>query len=159
VAAALGAYLAGVEERARRAEVERARAETRAAGERKLRRVQVGLAASLLVLVGVGGGGGGWGPRREAEARGEAARRAGGPPPRAGEALQEAKVRHDQARASVRDRKAWAAGLAGARAAVRRAEQVLTDDPADEELAGQARALAGELQAAERQHRLVEQLE
>ena len=48
------AYLAGVQERLRAAEIERARAEARAAEERWRRRLQLGLAASLLALVSLG---------------------------------------------------------------------------------------------------------
>jgi WD40 repeat protein len=53
VAATLHGYLAGVEERARQAERERAAAEARAAEQRKRRRVQLVMAATvLLALVG-----------------------------------------------------------------------------------------------------------
>ncbi len=50
VATAVTNYLTAAEERARQAEVERARAQTRAAEERKRRRVQVALVASLLAV-------------------------------------------------------------------------------------------------------------
>jgi serine/threonine-protein kinase len=66
VVRAVEAYLAGVEERARQAEVERATAQARAeeaeqrtAAERKARRLTLGLAASGLLLV-VAGGSGAW---------------------------------------------------------------------------------------------------
>jgi Flp pilus assembly protein TadD len=56
VADAVTRYLMGVEERARRADLERAAAEARAAEERRRRRWQaVGAAAGLLLLLGVGG--------------------------------------------------------------------------------------------------------
>ncbi len=57
VAAAVGAYQAGVQERLRRAELARTAAEVRAAEERKRRRLGVGLtaaAAALLLLLGGG---------------------------------------------------------------------------------------------------------
>ena len=57
VAAALTAHLAGVQERLRAAELARARAESRAAGERKRRLLVAGLAASILALATLGGGG------------------------------------------------------------------------------------------------------
>jgi eukaryotic-like serine/threonine-protein kinase len=60
VAAALGAHLAGVRERLQAAELARARAESRAAGEKKRRRLVAGLAASLLALAAVTAGGGIW---------------------------------------------------------------------------------------------------
>src|SRR6185369_1123832 len=55
VAQAVEAYLAGVEERARQAELERAAAEARAAAERRARRLTLGLAASVLLLLVAGG--------------------------------------------------------------------------------------------------------
>jgi serine/threonine-protein kinase len=50
VAARLAAYLAGVQERLRRAELEKAAAEARAAGERKRRRLAVGLTVAVVTL-------------------------------------------------------------------------------------------------------------
>ncbi len=60
VAAALTLHLAGVQERLRAAELARARAESRAAEERKRRLLMAGLAASVLALVTLGGGVGLW---------------------------------------------------------------------------------------------------
>jgi serine/threonine-protein kinase len=67
VAAAVGAYLSGVQQRLRTAELERAAAEVRAeeaqakaAAERLARRRLLGLAAAVLLLVLVGGGGTWW---------------------------------------------------------------------------------------------------
>jgi serine/threonine-protein kinase len=59
VAEALAAYQAGVERRLHDAELQRARAEERAAAERKRRFWQLGLAAAVLVLA-LGGGGSAW---------------------------------------------------------------------------------------------------
>jgi serine/threonine-protein kinase len=56
VATRVAEYLAGVQERLRRAEVGRARAETRAEGERTRRRLAVGLAVAVLAVVALGGG-------------------------------------------------------------------------------------------------------
>jgi tetratricopeptide (TPR) repeat protein len=56
VAARLADYLAGVQERLRRAEVGQARAEARAEGERTRRRLTVGLAAAVLTVVALGSG-------------------------------------------------------------------------------------------------------
>jgi serine/threonine-protein kinase len=58
VAAELTRYLDGVAERLRRAEVERAEALVRAAGERKRRRLTAALAAAAVLLLA--GGSGGW---------------------------------------------------------------------------------------------------
>jgi tetratricopeptide (TPR) repeat protein len=76
VAATLTAYLEGVAERLRRAELARVEAQARAEEERKRRRLTVILAASVLALALVGGGGGTWLARERADrARREAAER------------------------------------------------------------------------------------
>jgi serine/threonine-protein kinase len=56
VADRLAAYQAGVQERLRRAELERARAEVKAREERRRRRLAVSLAAAVLLLALAGGG-------------------------------------------------------------------------------------------------------
>jgi tetratricopeptide (TPR) repeat protein len=72
VAGLVAAYRAGVEDRLREAEAERAAAEARAAEQRKKRRVQLALAAAVLVIA-AGGGAAGWWLDRQ---RGEDVRRA-----------------------------------------------------------------------------------
>jgi serine/threonine-protein kinase len=67
VAAAVTAYQAGVQERLRRAELERAAAGAKAAAERRARRALVGLAAALLCLVAGAGAAGLWYQRHLAE--------------------------------------------------------------------------------------------
>jgi serine/threonine-protein kinase len=74
VATAVTAYRAGVQERLRVTELERAAAQAREAeakakakAERRARRVTVGLAASALLTAALLGGGGGWLWRRQAE--------------------------------------------------------------------------------------------
>jgi tetratricopeptide (TPR) repeat protein len=78
VAAAVAALRAAAEERARQAEVQRARAEVRAAEQRKRRRVQLALAGSVVALLALAGGGLWWSDRQAAdratERRAEAAR-------------------------------------------------------------------------------------
>jgi serine/threonine-protein kinase len=64
VAQRVAAYLTGVQERLRRAELERAAAEARAIEERKRRRVMLALAAALLLLIAGGGGGLWWAQQR-----------------------------------------------------------------------------------------------
>ena len=72
VAGAVARYLAGVEERAKRAEVARAAAAAEAKEQRKRRRVQLALAASVgLILLG-GGAFGWWWDRIESQKRAEA---------------------------------------------------------------------------------------
>src|SRR5262249_31389118 len=70
VAQEVSMYVASVADRLRSAEVEAARATARAAGERKARRLAVGLAAAVL-LVGLAGGGSGlwWAWQRAEQAR------------------------------------------------------------------------------------------
>jgi tetratricopeptide (TPR) repeat protein len=68
VAAAVRAYLDGVQDRLRRAEVGRAEAQVKATEERKRRRVTGALAGVMLVLVAAGGGGAWW-YQRESDAK------------------------------------------------------------------------------------------
>jgi serine/threonine-protein kinase len=76
VAAAVAGYLGGVEERARRAEVDRAAADARAAEQRRKRKYQAGLAAAAVLQVGLAGAGAVVRQNQRAErAREEVARR------------------------------------------------------------------------------------
>lgn len=93
VVAALSAHLAGVQERLKLADLARARAESRAAGERKRRLLAVGLGASLFALTVFVGGGGLWLSRQRAT-RVEAANR------EATASLREATLLLGQARAA-----------------------------------------------------------
>jgi serine/threonine-protein kinase len=93
VVTVLNAHLAGVQERLRAAELARARAESRAAEERKRRLLVVGLAASILALAALAGGGGLW-LTHERAARAEASSR------EATEALHEASLLLGRARAA-----------------------------------------------------------
>ena len=116
VAAAMTAHLAGVQERLRAAELARARAESRAAEERKRRLLVAGLAASLLALMALGGGGGLWLTHQRAS-RAEASAR------EATEALHEASLLLGRARAAPEgEMTPWAE----ATQAARRAEALLT---------------------------------
>lgn len=67
VAESVSDHLNGVQERLRRAELDRAATEVRAIEERKRRRVQLGLAASVLVLLGLAAGTGLWIQRNRTE--------------------------------------------------------------------------------------------
>ena len=70
VVAGLTAYLRGVEGRLREAELAQARAETRAAGERRRRLLTLALAGSMLATVLIGAAGWGWMERERQAARG-----------------------------------------------------------------------------------------
>jgi serine/threonine-protein kinase len=75
VARAVAAYQAGVQERLRKAELERAAAGARAAEERKRRRVQLALAAAVLGLVAAVAGSGLLVQQQAAQRRADQARR------------------------------------------------------------------------------------
>jgi tetratricopeptide (TPR) repeat protein len=66
VAGRMTAYLAGVQERLRKAELERVTADARAEEERKRRRLAMALAAAVMALVGLVGGGYAWLERQRA---------------------------------------------------------------------------------------------
>ena len=65
LSAAVEAYQAGVQERLKRAEMERARAEVKRAEERKRRKLALALAAVVVVVVALGGAGAWWGQRQQ----------------------------------------------------------------------------------------------
>jgi serine/threonine-protein kinase len=69
VAQAIGAYLAGVQERMRQAERQQAVAEARVLEERKRRRLAVALAGAVLLLVLAGGSGAWWFQQQRAAAQ------------------------------------------------------------------------------------------
>ena len=110
VLAGLTAYLAGVERRRREAGLARAKAEERAAAERKRRVLTVALAASVLATALVVAGGWAWESRdraaRLAKTTGEVNR-----------ALDEASLLRGQARSEANDPARWAEVLAAARRA------------------------------------------
>jgi eukaryotic-like serine/threonine-protein kinase len=99
VAKRLAAYQAGVRERLRTAELERAAAQARAAGERKRRKLAMGLAASVLALVALAGGGGLLLQRQEAQRQADRAREEAALRQRVELALEKA--------AGLRDRERW----------------------------------------------------
>jgi serine/threonine-protein kinase len=139
VVAALSAYLAGVQERLRKSEIERAAAQARAAEERKRRQVQLALAATVLLAVLAGGGVWWWQAR-------EQARRASEGTLAVQDALQEAAQKHEQARAGGLDPAAWT----GAVAAVEKAEALLSGD-VNARVRRQVEELATRVRAEQRQ--------
>jgi tetratricopeptide (TPR) repeat protein len=108
VARRMTAYLAGVQERLRAAELARVEAQTRAAEERKRRRVTVALAASVLVTASVIGGGWAYLSRQQL-------RRAA----QLDLALREAEVLRDEAAGAGDDLARWLAARDAAHAAGR----------------------------------------
>jgi tetratricopeptide (TPR) repeat protein len=148
VAARITAYLAGVQEKLRTAERERAVAEARAVEERRRRQLQLGLVAAVLALTTVGGLSTSY-YLRQKQAR--AAAMAG--------ILAEATTLLDQARAHADDPARWQA----ARAAIRRVDDLLgTGTSSGAATRGQLAALRAEVQAgsdaAEHDRRLLDRL-
>ncbi len=114
VVAGLTAYLRGVEGRLREAELAQARAETRAAGERRRRLLTLALAASVLATALIGAAGWGWMDR-------ERRRREGALRAAVDGALADASKKRERARASGGDPIRWVEAIEAAR----RAESLL----------------------------------
>jgi serine/threonine-protein kinase len=149
VAVAVTAHLAGVQERLRRAELERAAAQARAAEERKRRRAQLALAAAVLLFAAVGGGGAWW-VQQGRQARRQAAEGT------VGRAMSEARLLLERAQMAPQ-------GDPGqfheALLAARKAEDLARTAEASEDTRRQAAALVatieGEEAAAQRDRRLL----
>ena len=153
------AYLTGVQERLRAAELARAAEAARAEearrtaeAERRSRRLTAALAASIVGLIALGGGGYGWSLRQHADRRSRTAAAVD-------EALTEAARLRGEARANPGAASEWAEALAAAR----RAEGLLRQGEADSTLrrrvAGRVEALVLERDAAEADRRLLAVLE
>jgi serine/threonine-protein kinase len=144
VADRVTAYLGGVQERLRIAERERAVAEMRAIEERRRRRLQLGLAASLLALI-TAGGLGATSYLQQRQARAAAVDRA----------LGRAFTLRDLAREHADDPARWQVALA----ALDQAEGALADDAHAQVLIAALRAeVTAGAEAAERDRRLLDRL-
>jgi tetratricopeptide (TPR) repeat protein len=124
VAEAMAAYQAGVQQRLRQAEVDRARAEVRAGEERKRRRLAVALAAlAVLLLAGLAGGA----LLYQRAERDRALHRA----ERRGQmdlSLQEAEALHKRALDRTEDADHWRTTLTAAFHALKRAQALLREE-------------------------------
>jgi serine/threonine-protein kinase len=152
LAVELTAYLEGVEQRLRLAELERVAAEVKVREERKRRRLTLALAAAVLVLVFGGSGVALWAQRDRADRAAERAR----------QAAEQAEREAEQARqAAIVERDATAAhgeavlllkqgNYGAARAALRRAEGLLGAAEGHAELRGRVQELAKDLAMLER---------
>jgi serine/threonine-protein kinase len=157
VASAVTAYLAGVQERLKEAEVARAAALVRAAEEVKRRRLTVALAVTILVLV-VAAGGWWWVQTiRNAHAAAEA-RRADDAQRNVLLALQEAAAFREQSHKLLDQPVQWQATLNDARSAVKRAEALLSD-VSDDSLRQQVLQRRNELDEEEADRLMVKRLE
>jgi serine/threonine-protein kinase len=160
VAAAMTAYLGGVRDRLRRAELERAAAQVKAAEERKRRRVTLVLASAMLLAI-LAGGGASLLAQRYKQARKEQTARL------VQQALGQATALREQARvaplddAALRERAAalWRDTLAAAD----RAEQALGGGETDTETSRHANELLEELRQeggeSDRDRRMLRRLE
>jgi serine/threonine-protein kinase len=157
VAATVAGYLAGVEERARQAERERAAAEVRAAEQRKRRRVQFALAATVLVLLGLVGFGLWWEEHVEATAAAERAARDSRVTAGVSEALRETRERIKESwnLSDYADRMQQATDTAVA--ALRRGDE-LASGGAPEEIARDLASAHRELDELARHTRLLQDL-
>jgi serine/threonine-protein kinase len=159
LAAQMTAYLEGVEARLRRAELERAEAQGRAAEERKRRRTQLALAATVVLALAGAGAAGLWYQRDRAERAADQARRAAETERDVSAALQEAAVFLKQARGLTDDPVRWEAALTTARAAARRADGLLARGDAGKDLPQRVRATLAALDEADRDRQVVVALE
>jgi Flp pilus assembly protein TadD len=134
VAAAVSAYMGGVQERLRQAEIAQARAEE----ERKRRRVQRALAAALLVLV-LAGSAGAWLFQQQRQARAaEVERQRQAADAAVGQAMAETRLLLEQARtAPLRE----AGRFREAVAAAQKAEELARTALASDEVRGQSAEL------------------
>jgi serine/threonine-protein kinase len=167
VAAAVTAYLNGVQEKLRAAEVERARAEAKAAEERNKRRWQLGLAAAVLAAVLAGLGSWRWLARQQEQRRAEATQEAT-------TTLGKARDIHDRVRRMTTDTLAdanvalggWKEGLVTAEAALGLARRTDVDpalraaaeDLRDECAAG-VKEMEGRILQAQREGKFVAALQ
>jgi tetratricopeptide (TPR) repeat protein len=156
VAEAMTAYLAGVQERLRAAEIERATATARAAVERRARRMTVALAAVVVVLVLAGGGGWLWVARQRDAQQAEAMRLAQERDQRVMAELD--KVAALQERMAAAPPEEWAALEGEAKAAVEAADAQLAPD-AGEELHQRILCVREDLREQERYRRMLVRLE
>jgi serine/threonine-protein kinase len=158
-AEAIAGYLAGVQERLRTAEVERAAAQARAKEERKRRRLTVALAATVLCAAAGVGAGALWYQEDRAARATEHARRVAETERDVTAALDEAATLGGQARKLTDDPAKWEAVLGEALSAVKRAEGVLNGGVGTEELRGRVGAVREDLEAADKDRRMIAHLE
>jgi serine/threonine-protein kinase len=158
VAATIAGYLAGVEERARQAELERAAAEARSAELRKRRRVQLALAAAVLVLLGLVGFALWWQERLEATAAAEYAARVSRTSAGVTEAAREARGRIAEAWNLADSPDRMQHTTAAAVAALRRAEDSVDGGAPDETALTDLASTRRELNELARYTRLIRAL-
>jgi tetratricopeptide (TPR) repeat protein/serine/threonine protein kinase len=156
VADEMTAYLDGVQDRLRQAELAQAEARAKAAEEAKRRRLTLALAATVLLAVLLGGGG--WlyvKGERDARERVQA-RRQVELAQEVNDALSKATTLREKAKSA---KVGGAALFAQAREQAQRARALVENGPADETLAGRVRQLMAELDDEEKDRTLVAALD
>jgi hypothetical protein len=180
VADRLASYQAAVREQLRQAELERARAEVQAreekarvfveqertrealarvAAERRARRLTRALAAALLLVVTIAGSVGLWYQQLRADRRAELARRQADTERDVEAALRESAALAAQANMLSDDPPRWEATLRMAHSAALRAESLGRTGEATDELRERVEAGLAELEGAERDRRLVAEVD
>jgi serine/threonine-protein kinase len=149
VAEALTAYLDGVQERLRQAELAEAEAKARAIEELKRRRLTLTLAATVLLALTLGGGAWLWVKTERAARRARVARDAN-------DALNQATALREKARTTTTGS---AALFAQAREQVQRARALVESGPADTALVAQVQQLQVDLDAEEKDRKMVAALD
>jgi serine/threonine-protein kinase len=145
----VAAYQAAVQERLRRAELERAQAEVKAREERKRRRVQLILAATVVALFLTGGAAWVWVERVRSAQKAEAAQAAQQRERKVHAQVHEARVLHERAgKAGPAERRGLAAA---ALAAAERADALLVRGEADPQLRAQVAAFLTRLRDEDKQ--------
>jgi serine/threonine-protein kinase len=153
VAAAMTAYLAGVQERLRAAELARVEADARAAEERKRRKLTLALAASIIGTLVMAGGGWAWNQRQRQERRRERQERA----QRVELVLREAQLLRGQAERAGDDRDHWNAARDAAHAVERLAGDA-GEEPTRQTITELVHAVTEGAAAAERDRQLLDRI-
>jgi serine/threonine-protein kinase len=147
VAGGLTAYLDGVQDRLRQAELAEAEAKAKAKEEAKRLRLTLALAATVLLAVLLGGGGWLYVKSERDLQQAELARRRGEVAQEVNEALGKATTLREQAKSA---KTGGAALFAQAREQAQRARTLVENGAVDESLAARARALQAELDDEEK---------
>jgi serine/threonine protein kinase len=177
VADAVAALRADAERRARQAEMDRARAEVKAAEEHKRRRVKQALALSVLGLVAVSGFAAWWADsvraQRRADQQAEQLKQVAAAHERVAEfkarqlaterdvaaALNEAQVLREEGWKQADDPARWALTLTAARSALKRAEGLLEAGEPTDELRHKVAAATADLARDDRDRALIAELD
>jgi serine/threonine-protein kinase len=151
VATAVAAFRAEAEDRAKRAEIERARAEVAAAEQHKRRKVQAAFGLAFTGLVMLGGAFAWWAQQQRLTKEAEQRERRAAVERDVNHAIEDVVAKAERARGAGHDLALWAE----ARATALQAESRAAEADAPQELRDRTRRLANEIQQAEKNRRLV----